>query len=83
MWWVLKRRVVRESRGFPGDSVGKDSTCNAGDSGDAVQSLGQEDPVEEEMATRSSILVWEIPWREEPGWLRSMGSKESNTTEGI
>ena len=35
MWWVLKRRVVRESRGFPGDSVGKDSACDAGDSGDA------------------------------------------------
>ena len=48
-----------------------------------VQFLGQEDPMEEEVATRSSILVWEIPWTEEPGWLHSMGSKESNTTEGI
>ena len=34
-----------------------------------VQSLGQEDPLEEEMATHSSILVWEIPWTEEPGRL--------------
>ena len=34
MWWVLKRRVVRESRGFPGGSVGKDSACDAGDAGD-------------------------------------------------
>ena len=32
-----------------------------------VQSLGQEDPLEEEMATHSSILAWEIPWTEEPG----------------
>ena len=32
-----------------------------------VQSLGQEDPVEKEMATHSSVLDWEIPWREEPG----------------
>ena len=32
-----------------------------------VQSLGQEDPLEKEMATRSSILAWEIPWTEEPG----------------
>ena len=48
-----------------------------------VQSLGQEDPVEEEVATCSSILVWEIPWTEEPGWQHSVGSKESNTTEGI
>ena len=38
-----------------------------------VQSLGQEDPLEEEMATHSSILAWRIPWTEEPGWLQSMG----------
>ena len=46
-----------------------------------VQSLGQEDPLEEEMAThsRSSILAWEISWTEEPGGLQSMGRKESDT----
>ena len=38
-----------------------------------VQSLGQEDPLEEEMATQSSILAWRIPWTEEPGGLQSMG----------
>ena len=38
-----------------------------------VRSLGQEDPLEEEMATHSSILAWEIPWSEEPGRLQSMG----------
>ena len=38
-----------------------------------VQSLGREDPLEKEMATHSSILVWKIPWREEPGGLQSMG----------
>jgi len=38
-----------------------------------VQSLGQEDPLEEEMATHSSILSWEIPWTEEPTRLESMG----------
>ena len=37
-----------------------------------VQSLGQEDPLEEEMATHSSILAWEISWTEEPGGLQSM-----------
>ena len=37
-----------------------------------VQSLGQEDPLEEEMATHSSILTWEISWTEEPGGLQSM-----------
>ena len=40
-----------------------------------VQSLGQEDPLEKEMATQSSILVWRIPWTEEPGGLQSTGSQ--------
>ena len=40
-----------------------------------VQSLGQEDPLEEEMATYSSILAWKIPWTEEPGELQCMGSQ--------
>ena len=40
-----------------------------------VQSLGQEDPLEEEMAAHSSILAWEIPWGEEPGGLQSMDSQ--------
>ena len=40
-----------------------------------IQSLGQEDPLEKEMATHSSILAWEIPWTEEPGGLQSMGSQ--------
>ena len=39
-----------------------------------VRSLGQEDPLEKEMATHSSILAWKIPSREEPGGLQSMGS---------
>ena len=42
-----------------------------------VRSLGQEDPLEKEMATHSSILAWEIPWAEEPGGLQSVGSRES------
>ena len=40
-----------------------------------VQSLGQEDPLEKEMATHTSILAWRIPWTEEPGGLQSMGSR--------
>ena len=46
-----------------------------------VQSLGQEDPLEKEMATHSNILAWKIPWTEEPGQLQSMGHKESDMTE--
>ena len=40
-----------------------------------VRSLGQEDPLEKEMATHSSILAWKIPWTEESGGLQSMGSQ--------
>jgi len=40
-----------------------------------VLSLGQEDPLEEEMAKHSRILAWRIPWTEEPGGLMSMGSQ--------
>ena len=45
-----------------------------------IQSLGQEDPLEKEMATHSSILVWKILWTEEPGGLQFMGSQESDMT---
>ena len=47
-----------------------------------VQSLGQEDPLEKEMANRYNILVWEIPWTEEPGGYSPWGCKELETTEG-
>ena len=40
-----------------------------------VRSLGQEDPLEKEMATHSSIFAWKIPWTEKPGRLQSMGSQ--------
>ena len=40
-----------------------------------VQSLGQEDPLEKEMSSHSSILAWRIPWTEEPGELQFMGSQ--------
>ena len=58
------------SEGFPGGSVVKYSPAVQEMQ---VQSLGQEDPLEKEMATQSSILAWEIPWTEEPGGLWSMG----------
>ena len=41
-----------------------------------VQSLGQEDSLEEGMATHPSVLAWRIPWTEEPGGLQSMGSQK-------
>ena len=55
----------------------KNMPANAGDIRDKkrVRSLGQEDPLEEGMATHSSILPWRIPWTEEPGGLESKGSQ--------
>ena len=44
-----------------------------------VRSLGQEDPLEKEMATHSSNLAWRIPWTEEPGGLQPMGSESDRT----
>ena len=55
---------------FPGSSDSKVSAYNVGD---PVQSLGQEDPLEKEMATHSSIHAWKTLWTEEPGRLQSMG----------
>ena len=59
-------------RGFPGGSMVKNPPDNAKT---WLRSPGQEDPLEKEMATHSSILAWEIPWTEEPGGLQSMGSQ--------
>ena len=50
--------------------VVKNLPTNAEDAGDTVWSLGQEDPLEKEMAAHSSILAWKIPWTEEPGGLQ-------------
>jgi hypothetical protein len=53
----------------------KNSLAIAGNTGDGIQSLGQEDPLKEEMATYSSILPWKIPRTEKPGRLQPMGPK--------
>ena len=51
----------------------KNPAANAGDIEMWVQSLGQEDPLAEQIATHSPILAWRIPWTEEPGRLQSTG----------
>ena len=58
--------------GFPGDSAVKNAP--AVQERQAFSPRAGEDPLEEEMATRSSILAWRIPWTKEPGGLQSMGS---------
>ena len=56
--------VIDQIMGPQGATSGKEPAC---------QSLGQEDPLEEGMATHSSILAWRIPWTEKPGRLQSIG----------
>ena len=63
--------MIRFPRASQVALVVKNQVANAGD----IRSLGWEDPLEEGMATHSSILVWRIPWTEEAGGLRSMGSQ--------
>ena len=63
---------VCKIRGFPGGSVVKNLSAKQETQ---VLFLGQEDSLEEEMATPSSILTWEIPWTEEPGGLQSIDSQ--------
>ena len=79
--WSLSHSLSRGfcfHTGFPGGSVVKKLPANAGDK---VRSLDQEDSLEEEIATDSSIPAWKIPRTVESGWLQSMGHKESDTTE--
>ena len=62
---------VPDNVGFPGGSVVKNPAMQE----KWVQSLGQEDLLEKEMATHSSILAWKISWTQQPGGLQSMGSQ--------
>ena len=66
---------------FPGGASGKEPAFQCRRYETLVQSLGWEDPLEEGMATHSSILAWRIPWTEEPGGYSPWGCKESDTTE--
>ena len=85
--WTLRLKMLWHNRdglfevtnlkqGFPGGSVVKNLPAKQET---WVQSLGQGDPLEEEMATHSSMLILEIPRTEEPGGLQSTGSQKSQT----
>ena len=69
--WAIP--VIKGS--FPGGTVVKNPPANAGDKRDSGSIVGWEVPLEEEMATHSSILAWRIPWTEDPGGLQSTGSQ--------
>ena len=67
-WWTRSAFLSC----FSGGSEGKESSAMQDSQ---VPFLGQEDPLEREMATHPSILAWTIPWTKEPGGLQSMGSQ--------
>ena len=79
LWWAYVCKfleLVLEIGGFLGDASGKEPACQCRKHNEAwVWSLCQEDPLEEGMATYSSIHAWRIPWTEEPGGLPSTGSQ--------
>ena len=63
--------------------TGKESIFSAGNTGDWVQFLGQEDPLEKEMSTHSNILAWEIHGQRSLAGCSPWGRKESDTTEKL
>ena len=82
--WATELNWTWCLRGFPADASGKEPlSANAGDLRYGVWSLVQEDPLEEEMATRSSYLAWRIPWTEEPGRLQSKRLQRDMTEQSM
>ena len=79
--WCLTKHSPRLPGGFPGGSGVKNPPAKQETQ---VRSVGGEDPLENELATPSSILAWEIPWTEESGGLQSSGvAKQLDTTEQL
>ena len=78
---VLYQLSLPTSRASQAALVVENPPVNSGDMRDAVWSLGQEDFLEEGMATHSSILAWRIPWTEEPGGLQSMAWQRVGQTK--
>ena len=73
--YIFNMYVIKDTlyMGFPSGASGKESVCQCRRHKELwIQSLGQEDPLEEDMATHSRILAWKIPWPEEPGGLQSV-----------
>ena len=73
-------KLSSSSLSFPCGSDDKEFKCNTGDQ---VRSLDWGDPLEEELATHSSIRAWRIPWTQETGELQFMGSQKVDSTEQL
>ena len=71
----INYNLVGTIAGLPRWSTGKESACRCRRGRRDGRSVGQEDSLEEEMATHSSTLAWRIPWTEKPGRLQSIGSQ--------
>ena len=79
---VWKPTFIVGPYSYPGAASGKELTCQCRRrKRRRFRSLSQEDPLEEGMATHSSILAWRIPWTEEPGGYSPLGCKGLDTTE--
>ena len=76
-WSDLALALADKSKGFPGGSVIKNPWALQKTQ---IQSPGWEDPLQKEMATHSSILVWRILWTEEPAGLQALGLQESDNS---
>ena len=70
---------ITQVLGFSGGASGKEPSCQCRGHETRVGSLGREGPLEEEMATHSSILAWRSPWAEEPGGCIDQGVTQSRT----
>ena len=81
--WTSSVSFLWQSLCSSGDAEVKNHPAHAGDPGDSVQSLGREDPPEEEMATHSSILAWRIPTGRGAWRATVRGHKESDSTEPL
>ena len=78
----MKKLASTLPKGFPGGATGKEPACQfRRKKSHELDPWVQKIPLDEGMATHSSILAWKIPWTEEPGGLESMGPQESDTTE--
>ena len=76
----MQEKQLLWSQSFPGGASDKEPTCQHRKlKAMAFSPQGWEDPLEESMATHSSILAWRTPWTEEPGGLQSMGSQSEAT----
>ena len=78
--WLISECLC-QTPGLPGGASSEEPACQCGAGRDAFSVPGQEDPLEEGLATRSSVLAWRVPWRQELAGCSPRGRTESDRTE--